>query len=102
MLPLGQRRSNDEGTEPLAARIVMMSSKKGSTAKGVKNATSTCNTLTTTLGAYTAPDFKIEVRYVANATGNNATYGAGTTGSAAARSASTSRASTGPASTGPN
>ena len=41
--------------------------KKGSTAKGVKNATSTCNTLTTTLGAYTAPDFKIEVRYVANA-----------------------------------
>ena len=36
--------------------------KRGSSGKGVANATSTCNTLTTTLGAYTAPDFKIEAR----------------------------------------
>jgi len=44
-LPLGQRRIDDEGTKPLAARSVMMSSKKDSTTKSTTKSTMSMTTL---------------------------------------------------------
>ena len=45
LLPLGQRRIDDEGTKPLAARSVMMSSKKDSTTKSTTKSTMSMTTL---------------------------------------------------------
>ena len=51
LLPLGQRRIDDEGTKPLAARIVMKSSEKDSTTTTTTKSTMSMTTLAKNAGA---------------------------------------------------
>ena len=59
LLPLGQRRIDDEGTKPLAARSVMMSSKKGSTTKITTKSTMSIVDLRVSLGSRTVSDLAL-------------------------------------------
>ena len=61
---MGQRRIDDEGTKPLAARIVMKSSEKDSTTKKTTQSTMSMTTLAKNAGAATDGDDCAEAKTV--------------------------------------